>query len=92
MKLQPSNVSYRFRSHKDTNFEAQLKAVAIQFAKHPQTMLQVAHATGIERANICRHIAKLKSSGSIELCFYNHCPITGFRAGFYILKSEYNDK
>jgi hypothetical protein len=46
-------------------------------------MLQCAHLTGIERANICRYVAELEKQGEIALVRKGLCPITGYRAGFY---------
>jgi len=45
-------------------------------------MLQVAQITGIERANICRHVANLREQSKIAVAKDGYCPITRHRAGF----------
>jgi hypothetical protein len=49
----------------------------------PQTMLQVARSTNIERANVCRIVDRLRRNNGIALVKIGKCPITRYRAGFY---------
>lgn len=53
------------------------------FTRSPKTMLMVAHQTNIERANICRYIAKLKKSNQIQFVGFGLCEVSKVRAGYY---------
>lgn len=50
----------------------------------PKTMLEVSVETGILRANICRYIAQFQRDNKIELNYYGLCPVSKYRAGFYL--------
>lgn len=67
--------------------ENQIPALVKAFSNEPKTMLQVAYETGIERANICRHLARLRRQNRIVLVRYGVCPITKHMAGFYTTKN-----
>lgn len=53
------------------------------FFKQALTMKNASELTGIDRANICRHVAKLRATNSIYLVRKGICPITKDIAGFY---------
>ena len=76
-------VSVAFIHNKSNHFLAQKQAVYEDLKSFPKTMLQVSRCTGIERANICRHIAALKKEDRVQLIRKGGCPISHFRAGFY---------
>lgn len=70
------------------HFEGQRKTIIRAFSNKHLTMLQVAHMTGIERANICRRVAELRETDNIYLVRKGLCPITKHRAGFYTTDRE----
>jgi hypothetical protein len=77
----PSN---SLNSHsKDNHFEEQMKRVFTAFQRKPSTMLMVAHETGIERASICRYLAKLQKINNIHLLKQGLCKVSKHRAGYY---------
>ena len=77
-------VTQKNESRKDkTVIKNQFRKVYQCFSTGPKTMLQVAHLTGIERANICRYVAELRKSDRISFIKYGLCPISKHRAGFY---------
>lgn len=86
-----NQVPKRYKLHKDTNFENQYRIVTAQFYKFPQTMLMVAHATGIERASICRFIAKLRKQNAVKRVKTDFCEITKFKAGYYCTNLNYQE-
>lgn len=49
------------------------------------TMKQASVKTEIDRANICRFVAKWKKTNSIYKVKTSICPITKDRAGFYTM-------
>ncbi len=61
----------------------QLAATFETFFQAPATMLQVAKLTDIERANICRYVARFRKQGSIAVVKKGYCPITQHMAGYY---------
>jgi DNA-binding transcriptional regulator LsrR (DeoR family) len=52
------------------------------FLGEPKTMLMVAVATGIERANICRYVARWRKRGQVTVDHYGLCQVTKYRAGY----------
>lgn len=73
---------------KDTNFHTQKQRVFEALYSQPKTMLMVAFETGILRANVCRHVARLKKQDCIRLIKENICPISKHRAGYYSTNPE----
>ena len=47
------------------------------------TMKMLSVRTGVDRANICRFVARLRETGKIFLVKKGLCLITKFRAGYY---------
>lgn len=72
-----------FTHNEDKHFAYQMQMVVNSLKQFPQTMLQVARITGIERANVCRYIATLQRQNKAQLIHKGFCPITHFKAGFY---------
>lgn len=68
----------------------QRRTVLMAFTGIPKTMLEVAKATGIERANITRYISYFKKHDQITLVRIGKCSITGCFAGFYKANMEGN--
>lgn len=64
-------------------FIAGQSARIMEAFRYPKTMLQVAHETGIERANICWEVHDCRENGSIYRLHRGICPISGARATFY---------
>lgn len=64
------------RGDKNNHFTTEMKRVFAAFYKKPKTMLMVANELEIERANICRHVGKLKKNKSIFIVKYGICPIS----------------
>lgn len=62
--------------------ETRLKAL---FDRGVFTMKQASVKTEIDRANVCRFIAKWRKSNSIYKVRTGICPITKDRAGFYTM-------
>ncbi len=63
--------------YKDNNINQLQRVYSTLFAR-PMTMYEVALITGIERANVCRYVAKLRKSNSIAVVRLGICPITGY--------------
>jgi hypothetical protein len=61
----------------------QEKRIISALYRQPKTMLMVAHETGIERANICRIIARLKKSKRVHLVKFGLCNVSKHKAGYY---------
>lgn len=61
---------------KDRKYLTDEQVVKLQFRKHPQTMLMASHATGIERADICRYIAKWRKTDSVVMVYKSKCRIS----------------
>jgi hypothetical protein len=72
---QSQNENKRFASQMKITFEA--------FQKQPKTMFMVEVETGINRANICRYIAKWEKQNLIYLAKFDLCKISKYRAGYY---------
>lgn len=73
---------------RDAKREKQLSTLIDAFNRSPRTMLQVAKATGIERASICRRVAKLRKEHRIFLCGKRICPISKCQAGYYTTSTK----
>ncbi len=71
-----------------TKREIQEKQFLKYFNKGAFTMKQVSVKTNIDRANICRFIAKRRKYKSIYLVRKGLCPITKHRAGFFTTNFE----
>jgi hypothetical protein len=70
--------------YKNIRFDVQELVLTNEFSKGIHTMKQVSVLTGIDRANICRFIAKRRKSNSIYLVRFGVCPITKCAGvGFY---------
>ena len=69
-------------------FSRQQKIIISVLQLHPSgfTRLQLARATGIERATICRRVAELRDNGRI--CVHHSAldPITNTKAEFLAIK------
>lgn len=65
--------------------KTQEKRIADVFIGGMFTMKQVSVKTGIDRANICRFVAKWRKSNSIFRIRKGVCPITKDIAGFYTM-------
>lgn len=63
--------------------QSQFIATKNEFFDGVYTMKTVAVKLNIDRANICRYVALLKSCNSIYLVKSELCPVTKHRAGFY---------
>ncbi len=63
--------------------KSQLQITVEGLKRKPLTMLMLSHLTGIERANICRYIARLQRSNIVKLVKKAKCEITDFTAGYY---------
>lgn len=61
------------------------KKIVLDSFNIPKTMKMVSVETGIDRANICRYIAKWMKDGIIELVGKSNCRVTGAIAGYYII-------
>jgi hypothetical protein len=73
----------------DKYFSSQRIAVRHYFSiGSPKTMLEVSKISGIERANICRHVATLQKWGALFLVKKGFCPISKHKAGFYTTDLE----
>ena len=76
-RCQDLNISCKARTrHKDSQYLTDEQVVKMQFRKYPQTMLMASHATGIERADICRYIAKWRKTDSVAVVFKSRCKIS----------------
>ena len=70
--------------YNNNSFDLQFKKLDQQFFKGVYTMKQVSIKLDIDRANICRFIAKRKKSNRIYLVRFGICPITKHTGvGFY---------
>ncbi|MDR3226152.1 MAG: hypothetical protein LBT56_00575 [Prevotellaceae bacterium] len=67
------------RRRKGNKNYAQLEKTKSAFFQKPCTMMEVAKNTGIERANICRYVSKLRKCDNIWLVNIGRCPITGHK-------------
>ena len=69
-------------------FTRQQKAIIAVLQLHPTgfTRLQLARATGIERASICRRVAELRDGGRI--CVHHEAldPLTNTKTEFLAIK------
>ncbi|MFZ4741611.1 MAG: hypothetical protein ACOYLE_10660 [Bacteroidales bacterium] len=64
-------------------YDIQKNIVFNAFLGSPKTMLMVADITGVERAGVCRYVAKLRETNSISKVKTGLCKITNHRAGYY---------
>lgn len=78
-----SAMSLAGQQSKDSYFTAQYKVCYKELFKVAQTMKMLSVASGIDRANICWHIAEMRKTGSIAIVKRSSCPITKHRANFY---------
>lgn len=78
-------------NRKTTTQQPQIQALTKYLRIAPATMLMAAHATGIERASICRRIAEMKSNGTARIAHFGLCKITGHRAGYYTASTSSTD-
>ena len=72
--------------HKDTEKAHRITQERLVFEAmkgRPVTMLMASHATGVERANICRIVADLRKRGMIWKVYIIKCEITKHKAGYY---------
>jgi hypothetical protein len=76
---------------KGTARTGQIQAVTKFLRIAPATMLMAAHATGIERANICRYLAEMKRTDKARIAHFGLCKITGHRAGYYTCATSSTD-
>lgn len=72
-----------FSQDKDKDFRTQMQIIYLSLKERPKTMLQVSIESGILRANICRRVADLRKSGSVQVVRKGPCPYTRAKAGFY---------
>ena len=73
----------RNKQNKGKQIEAQMQRVFAAFNRKPSTMLMVSIETGIERANICRYVAKWQKWETIALTKKGFCEISKYWAGYY---------
>jgi hypothetical protein len=66
-----------------TDRKTQEKRVFDAMYRRPVTMLMAAHSTGVERANSCRIVDRLRKRGMIWLLYKLPCEISKDRAGYY---------
>jgi hypothetical protein len=70
--------------YKNNRFDEQSMKFQSEFSKGVYTMKQVSVKTNIDRANLCRWIAKKRKSNSVYLVRRGICPITKCGGvGFY---------
>jgi hypothetical protein len=82
-KESPGGNQGKHSGTKDGTKISQISKVRKAFlSKNGKTMLMVSYETNIERANICRHVAKLRKLHEIRLIKRGFCPITKHLAGF----------
>ena len=62
--------------------QSQIQKVAEAFRNAPATMLMVARATGIERANICRYVAEMRKADRIFFVRKGYCQLTKHNANY----------
>jgi len=75
--------------HKDTKLY-QFQQTQVAFFSLPATMMQVAKAVGIDRANVCWYVRELRNAGAIWLIRKGTCPITRWDGvGFYSTNPKY---
>lgn len=76
-----SNTNQRY---KKLSFDYQFSILNTEFSKGAFTMKTISVKTGIDRANICRFIARKRANNSVFLVKKGICPITkSERVGFY---------
>ena len=65
-------------------YEKQIKCFDFLFSSGAFTMKQVSVKSNVDRANICRYVAKRKQNNTIYLVRFGICPITKHTGvGFY---------
>lgn len=69
-------------------FQSQADTIYQSFFEKPKTMKMVDVETGIDRANICREVSKLRDLGKIEVVKTGLCKITKHRAGYFTTNPE----
>ena len=67
------------------NITSQRLEVLRYFSEHTATMKKCSIDTGIDRANVCRHVAYL--GDALEVKYRALDPLTGHLAGFYHTKN-----
>jgi hypothetical protein len=68
--------------HNKDKAKTQKNRVFKAFFEAPKTMKMVSVETGIDRANICRYVAKFRKSDNVAEVKKGLCIITKHRAGF----------
>lgn len=63
--------------------ESQNERVLEWFKFNTGTMKQASKATGVDRANICRFMAKAREQGLIKFCYSAVDALSGCKAGFF---------
>jgi hypothetical protein len=81
-KITPDN-SLTEEQGKDKHFRNQYKRAFAGFFKHPQTMMELSVATGIDRANLCRYVRQMRNAGTVAVFTRTYCSITKHRANKY---------
>ena len=75
--------------HKDTKLY-QFQQTQVAFFSSPATMMQVAKAIGIDRANVCWYVRDLRKVGAIWLIRKGTCPVTRWDGvGFWTTNPKY---
>jgi hypothetical protein len=77
--ITPEN-SLKEEQGKDNHFKNQFKKAFESFYRHPQTMMELSVATGIERANICWYCRTMRKAGTIAVFTRTRCSITNYFA------------
>lgn len=80
--LTPEN-SLRKEQGKDNHFRNQLAKAFDGLFRHPQTMMELSVATGIDRANLCRYCRLMRRAGTIAVVKRTYCSITKHLANKY---------
>ena len=78
MSTENTQSLYNFSKNKDKEFTAQLNRVYNALKENSYTTLEVAKATNILRANVCRHINTLLLQNTIAVIRQRKCSITGY--------------
>lgn len=73
---------------KDNHFNNQFKRAFEGFYRHPQTMMELSVATGIDRANLCRYCRSMRIAGTIAIVKRTYCSITKHIANKYSTNPE----
>lgn len=76
-------IHMRYSTHKDSDFSTQYQRVRHSFSERPKTMLMVAHDTGIERANICRYVARMEKQNDLKRLKRGICEVSECGAVYF---------